>query len=219
MATTETDPCFFSISDDEEAGYAVHPDAGDTSQDEMDQDSGKSKLDEKRKSRAYAPSTSDWKEAPAPFVTDGGYPSFGPQGGEESSGGQDSQRVFVPIKVKKEDVNVIPVKNLAGARPVNLPQLRVRELQCDCDRWGIQTSGTRAEIVERLEQLYAGKAVGKKGCAKKFVQLKAVGATASTTSAPRPAAAASSSGSSIMARAPDTFLAASPAKVASSRRK
>ena len=134
--------------------------------------SGRTKLDEKRKSRAFAPSTSDWEEVPAPFVADSGYPSFGPQGGEESSGGQDSQRVFVPVKVKKEDVNVIPVKDLNGARPVNLPQLRVRELQCDCDRWGIQTSGTQAEIVERLEQLYAGKAVAKKGCTKKFVQLK-----------------------------------------------
>ena len=48
----------------------------------------------------------------------------------------------------------------------------LRDLLGDCDRWGVQTSGSRAEVRARLRQLYRGELVLKKGCTKHRVQLR-----------------------------------------------
>ena len=68
--------------------------------------------------------------------------------------------------------------------------MRVRELQADCDRWGIAVSGSKSEILFRLRRLYSGEMVLQKGCATRYVQLipepletAAAAASGSTTSA------------------------------------
>ena len=55
---------------------------------------------------------------------------------------------------------------------MNFVHMKVRELQAECDKWGIATGGTKAEIQQRLERLYEGKAVNRKGCATQYVQLR-----------------------------------------------
>ena len=76
---------------------------------------------------------------------------------------------------------------------------RERPIQCDCDRWGAQTSGARAEVIARLERLCAGEAVAKKGCARKFVQLKPSRITTTAASSTRTSPAAGSACSSSTA--------------------
>ena len=49
--------------------------------------------------------------------------------------------------------------------------MKARELQGECDRWGVQTSGRKEELLARLKDLYDGKLVLKKGCTTKYVRL------------------------------------------------
>lgn len=40
--------------------------------------------------------------------------------------------------------------------PANFANMKVRELQVECDRWSIQTRGTKDELKSRLDDCFAG---------------------------------------------------------------
>ena len=61
--------------------------------------------------------------------------------------------------------------------------------------------------------------MAKKGCSKKFVQLKPMATTSSTSTTPRPATVASSSGSATSARSPKQVQSSGPAAAASPGKK
>ena len=70
---------------------------------------------------------------------------------------EQNQHIIVSVPANK--IKKIHVKSLALARPVGLEEMRVRELQADCDRWGIAVSGSKSEILLRLRRLYGGEMV------------------------------------------------------------
>ena len=82
---------------------------------------------------------------------------------------EQDQRIIVSVPADK--IKKIHVKSLALARPAGLEEMRVRELQADCDRWGIAVSGSKSEVLLRLRRLYGGEMVLQKGCATRYVQL------------------------------------------------
>jgi predicted RNA-binding Zn-ribbon protein involved in translation (DUF1610 family) len=49
--------------------------------------------------------------------------------------------------------------------------MKVFELQKLCDEWGIQTSGKKSDLVDRLQLLFHGEPVLRKNCTAKFVKL------------------------------------------------
>ncbi|CAE7262954.1 GIP [Symbiodinium sp. CCMP2456] len=169
-------PLYFSLNDGDEDGYC---DMILDTPTEMDQDDGNSELDEKRKHpmpkarpEARASTTAEWEFVsevpPFPFETDG--PDYHEAPFATSPVKDRSQHVIMPVKT--EDIEVHTVKSFAETMPVDLEGMIVRDLQGDCDRWGIQTSGTKAELISRLQQLYRGGLVLRKGCSKRWVQLK-----------------------------------------------
>ena len=186
-------PTFFTIDDSGgEDGFcnmvAGIPDSSSEDDRDMAQDDGRTELDDRRKAAAARSgylSTSDWDYIEPPLPSAFGdstaflLPETKPT---KKKHNKVEDQVPVTIHVPKEDVEEIKVKTLAEAQPARLQDLRLRELQCDCDRWGIATSGTKAEVQDRLERLYAGQAVKKKNCTKKFVRLVAWGAAVSTSS-------------------------------------
>ncbi|CAE7892515.1 KCNF1, partial [Symbiodinium sp. KB8] len=175
-------PTFFTIDDSGgEDGFcnmvAGIPDSSSEDDKDMAQDDGRTELDDRRKAAAARSgylSTSDWDYIEPPLPSASGdstaflLPETKPT---KKKHNKVVDQVPVTIHVPKEDVEEIKVKTLAEAQPARLRDLRLRELQCDCDRWGIATSGTKAEVQDRLERLYAGQAVKKKNCTKKFVRL------------------------------------------------
>ena len=185
-------PAFFTIDDSgDEDGFcnmvAGIPDSSSEDDRDMAQDSGRTELDDRRKAAATSGgylSTSDWDyiEPPMPGRSEGTATFLLPEAKPaKKKHNKVEDQVPVTIHVPKEDVEEIKVKTLAEAQPARLRDLRLRELQCDCDRWGIATSGTKAEVQDRLERLYAGQAVKKKNCTKKFVRLVAWSAATSTS--------------------------------------
>ena len=215
------EPAYFTIGDsgDEDAfcnmvlGKA--PDS-DSSEGEMAQDSGRTALDDRRKAprpgQGYTQS-SEWEYVPPPMPGLGEamepiLPEIRPTKGKAK---KETEEVQMMIKVPKENVEVIRVKSLYEARPANMGELRLRELQCDCDRWGIGTSGTKAEVLDRLRKLYVGEPVTKKHCTKKFVKLVEFGGPTSTTSPGRaPTTRMAASSSSAAASATLTSSATAP---------
>eukprot|EP00439_Symbiodinium_sp_Y106_P054517 s748_g7.t1 len=175
-------PLYFSLNDGEGDGYCDMVLA--SSEDgEMDQDDGATELDGKRKLEKPQPrpdvtaaaSSSGWElvsEVP-PFPFEGGDASLRPELFERAAVCEDrvlEQQVVIPVKAK--DIEVHEIVSFAKTMPVGLEKMIVRDLQADCDRWGVQTSGTRAEVLARLRQLYRGELVLKKGCTKRWVQLR-----------------------------------------------
>ena len=176
-------PLFFSLGDDgleDQFCNMVRPEQAD-SEDEMPQDSGRTYLDERRK-QGYTAEGSDWEYVPPAFPSEAHVLGPLPVAGEAKE--DTVQMVFA---VDKKNVEDIPVTSLAQARPERLEELRLRELQSDCDRWGIAVSGSKAEVIARLQHFYSGGYVKKKGSANKFVRLREVrnlaGPTSSTTTA------------------------------------
>ena len=176
-------PLYFSLNDGEGDGYCDMILASPGEEGDMDQDDGLTELDEKRKHSVPQPRTEDpattsnagWElvsEAP-PFPFEGGGGTFESEFPESVAHQRPKdleQTVVVPVKAK--DIEVHDVVSFAKVMPLRLEDLLLRDLQGDCDRWGVQTSGSRGEIIARLRRLYRGELVLRKGCSKRWVQLR-----------------------------------------------
>ncbi|CAE7814668.1 GIP [Symbiodinium sp. CCMP2456] len=167
------EPRFFSLEslDDDADGFCnmVAPDLEeDTEKGKMEQDSGYTETDDKRKIRdSPGSSSSGWEEVcPPPFPSGGdggGYgrlpPDLLPVTVPDHSPKKDSQELVVTVPRDK-----IEVKNVTSYRdviPKSIAQLRLRELQSDCDRWQVQSAGNKA-VLQRLLRLYRGEPVLKR---------------------------------------------------------
>lgn len=92
--------------------------------------------------------------------------------GDVSLGGDQVLGEFtVTKKILAKDVTDLQVLSIADVMPEDLNSMKVRELQTECDNWGIQCSGGRTELLERLNKFFRGEMCLKKGCSKKFVRL------------------------------------------------
>ena len=90
-----------------------------------------------------------------------------------SSDVQHKVTVTVEMEVSADQITVLQVPDFESIRPADLYKMRNFELAAECDAWGISTSGTKAQMLGRLERLFSGEPVAKKGHTKKFIQLKA----------------------------------------------
>eukprot|EP00439_Symbiodinium_sp_Y106_P007836 s217_g1.t1 len=213
---TGESPMFFSLRDDdnEEAhcNMIYHQDSDSSGDNEMAQDAGRTELDDKRKPATHAGYTSDWLYVEPPFSPEPGlgHPSLGSledaakKKKKDKTATKERKEEQMVIKIAAEDIEETRVLSLASARPVGLNDMKVRELQADCDRWGVRTSGTKEELRERLNQLYAGEAVLKKGCSKRRIRLVEAPPGPSSSRIFR------SYGSSSSAAAPSTSYSAGP---------
>ena len=174
-------PMFFSISGDEDDAEAhCHMVQGDEDP-EMEQDEGLTELDLRRKQRQSADdaSLSEWEAvselthgytSPAasavPWVSDSH---------SQTPYSFDPKTVIAEVtttrKVLAQDVIKLEVPCFGDVRPDNMEKMKVRELQQECDNWDIQTSGTRTELLVRLQKFFNGEMVLKKGCKSKFRML------------------------------------------------
>ena len=140
----------------------------------MQQDAGHTAKDDRRKTAAsYAGYDDDgWDYVLAPFHDDVFRPGVetGTERAQES-GLQDGDTEQVVVTVKKKDVQNIEVLNLEELKRKDLGKLKLRDLQGMCDQWQVQTGGTKTEVMARLEQLFRGEAILKRGCTTKYVRL------------------------------------------------
>ena len=172
-------PLFFSLRDPGEEGAAFMVQDGNLVQggkgDEtpMEQDAGRTELDDKRKKPAVYASTAEWDYIPAPFVNEDPDRERLLEKATDPTPEQIGDRIpeQVVIDVPREKIEEFRVPSLTMVIPKNLSEMKVRQLQEECDRWGIQTSGRKDEILSRLQNLYNGQPVHKKGCSTRFVRL------------------------------------------------
>lgn len=156
----------------------------------MVQDAGYTETDDRRKTAAKKaePSESAWScvDPPYPEVNIGGiaigwgspevargsgHNTYAELSFPESPGRvvQQSQEIIQP-KLNAQ-VEVREVASFQEVKPTDLDKMKVRDLQAECDRWGIQTGGLKRELLERLQDLFSGKPVPKKNCSVQFVRL------------------------------------------------
>eukprot|EP00435_Cladocopium_sp_Y103_P033927 s248_g8.t1 len=143
-------PTFFSLGEEleEDEAYCNMVKSEDDETD-MQQDSGYTETDSRRKApKAKAAGTS----VPRPWT-----PGESP---------------MVPIPV--QDLRVYYVDNFNDQIPKGLmeDQLRLRDLQAICDKWEVQTSGTKEQVRERLIKFFNGTPCVQKGYTKLYVQMK-----------------------------------------------
>ena len=172
-------PLFFSLrQDDDQDGYCdmvIHDKDGKESEaTRMEQDSGATELDGKRKKTAgamasYADSEG-WECVASPFVSEQ-LPEQLPENDRPTVARQESEEQLV-ITVPKKDVQIVYVESFQELLGEDLDSKLLRDLQQMCEKWGIQTSGKKDDIKSRLRQLFGGQAVLRKGCTTKYVRLK-----------------------------------------------
>ena len=80
-----------------------------------------------------------------------------------------TQKVIQPVI--NANVEIREVVSMNAVRPNNLREMKAYELQAVCRDWNIQTSGTKGELLDRLERLFSGQEVAKKSCSMKFIKL------------------------------------------------
>ena len=140
---------------------------------EMQQDGGMSNLDKRRKntspkSRASATSESEWEQVSS-------MRSHGYAGSEIPAMPWKQEETLVAIEevvIETKDVKVYTVESIAEVIPKNFPEMQVRDLAMECLKWGIQVSGNKQQLQDRLKDFYQGRAILQKGCSKKFVRLE-----------------------------------------------
>eukprot|EP00435_Cladocopium_sp_Y103_P044181 s349_g12.t1 len=153
-------PTFFSLGDDELAGEDgfcnMVTGLDDDDEESKQQDSGLTETDMRRKV--------PFKEPPAALQSSTPMPS--------------SSEIV-------SDLRVYYVNDRMAERPAGLADgtMKLRDLQAVCDKWEVQTSGTKAELQDRLTQFFAGKAVLQKGYTVP-AKAKSKAAAASSGSAP-----------------------------------
>ncbi len=81
----------------------------------------------------------------------------------------ENQEAFQP-KISAK-VEVREVSSFAAVRPDNMEKMKACELQALCNQWGVHTSGSKQELIQSLNDLFAGKEVPKKRCTLQFVRL------------------------------------------------
>ena len=175
-------PRFFSLDGqlDEADGYAnVVLEAFD-----MEQDAGETELDSKRKKA----------QAAADGFPEDGSSAGGYLGTAEAAApwttmaAHDKDYVEATVYIPKTSVHYHDVQSLSEVIPADFDEMILRALQQECDRWGIATSGSKAQVKKRLEDFYKGKTVLRKGCTTKYEQLRVknvdmyYGAASSTSS-------------------------------------
>ncbi len=173
------EPVFFQLGFDDEDGEAFCNMAG--SEDEMEQDAGLTELDLRRKKVAsYSQgSESEWdkvsmgfSQEAVPYVPESSYTM--PVNEEHdptkmSRFVQETQGVIRPSLHAK--IEVREVSSFSEVQPKNLKAMRGYELQAECDRWGVQTGGSKSELLQRLQDLFSGAEVPKKRCSVQFLKL------------------------------------------------
>ena len=157
-------PMFFGLRDhNQEEAHCNMIYHDEDSEKAMDQDAGKTPLDDKRKPAKTSVYAGDWLYVEPPCPSERGTEPLAVKPEKVKKERKEEQMI---IKVAAEDIEDIRVLSFASARPVGLNDIKVHELQADCDRWGVQTSGTKEELRNRMVKLYEGEAVLKKGCSK-----------------------------------------------------
>ena len=214
-------PLFFNVEDNDEhveaSAYMLGP--GEKEEDQMQQDSGTSDYDKRRKKpdAREVDGTSDWSyvsSAPAAespeqqqtysFVGHASQmaPWIEHQTTTTMVGGGSSQ-VDVMVAVAAENVSLLFVNSYDDVAPdAPLESMKVRDLQSECEDWGLHTTGSKSELVDRLRKFFSGHPVPKKGKSKKFIRLVTEndGVTAENVlQPPVPKAKASASGSASSA--------------------
>lgn len=173
-----SEPTLFNLGESEDEDDLVMSEAHcfmvrDEDEESMTVDVGYRGYTDGRRKTAY--SEGSWEAVSEVPMPDRGASSFmtSPQSTEdEPPVGRmvaETQEVIRP-KVKAK-VDMVEVPSLGQARPKNLSAMKVFELQQLCDRWNIQTSGTKQELRERLEALFRGEEIPKKRCTLQFLRL------------------------------------------------
>ena len=172
-------PLFFTLDDDDfNVGNDVTAYMTSEHEHHMEQDSGYTETDDRRKVRQPEEAASVYTydgENDAPWALVGDRmphsPTTSPKSGDPLSRDTVIRRQLQsPVRVEKSDVSIVPVLNLATLKP-DLEEMTVRKLQDECERWGIRVSGTKKELIQRLTTLFQGHPVARKGCSKQFVML------------------------------------------------
>ena len=169
-------PRFFTLGDpeeDEEEEAFCNMIRAEEDGSEMQQDGGLSELDLRRKNsspkcRKSATSESEWEDVSS--VVSRGYASS-----TVPDAPWEKQEVTVAVEevvIATKNVKVIQVDSMAEIVPKNLQEMKVRELTDECLKWGIQVSGNKKELQDRLLDLFRGRAILQHGCSKKFVRLE-----------------------------------------------
>ena len=152
--------------------------------DEMQQDDGLSELDFKRKKAGRPTSPAASSEGWSKVSEVSGYGSGAevvpppwsqvsvgplPEGLRLPSKTEEKQ---MPVRVEEDvQVKILTVHSIEKMKP-ELSKMTVRDLQTECDRWGIKVSGSKSELFTRLTSFFDGNPVCRKGCTKKFVMIE-----------------------------------------------
>ena len=167
------EPMFFTLDDQldlDGSAYMVGHDV-EEGENDMKQDSGFTELDFKRKV-AHSP---DESEAGWSYVTETPevpLPGTGASASLEVPPNFKKDVRQMPLVIEeKASVTVTKVRSLRGVRPA-LEKLNLRELQHECDVWGVKVSGNKEEVYQRLSHFFKGEPVKKKGCSRQCVMLE-----------------------------------------------
>ena len=90
---------------------------------------------------------------------------------DQSGGGHSEVRKQMPILVEDAKLKVIRVLDRQAIRP-DLESMSLRGLQVEADRWEVKVGGNKGEILRRLQALFDGRPVARRGCVKQFIVLK-----------------------------------------------
>ena len=80
----------------------------------------------------------------------------------------ETRKVIQPVI--NANVEIREAVSMNAVRPNNLREMKAYELQAVCRDWNIQTSGTKGELLDRLERLFSQE-MAKKSCSMKFIKL------------------------------------------------
>ena len=147
--------------DDEEDAFCnmvagQFDDSSGSEEAKMAQDSGRTEMDDKRKDpgfRGYvSASGSEWEQVapPMPSGSSAVYAQFGPELPTKVSRPRakaEKETVQMIVKVDRANIEDVRVTSLADVKPARLDELRLRELQCDCDRWNIRGTEQTSEAL------------------------------------------------------------------------
>ncbi|CAK9045239.1 unnamed protein product [Durusdinium trenchii] len=161
-------PLYFTLGSEEEYEEAfcnMVSTPVDEEETEMQQDGGLSDLDFRRKKAVDARSETHSEAASVRWekIED----SYGAAAPTTPWGSTE-----LPAADLRAGVQTLQVPSFAEVRPSNLEDMKLRDLQAECEAWGIHISGKKADLKERLEKLFMGQLILRKGCTTKYVRLK-----------------------------------------------
>ena len=158
----------------------------------MEQDAGHSELDDKRKAagtytaRPESPDDeASWERVAPPFVAEDTLASLAVEQPSQTKPKPEPETTKqMVIEIPRKKIHEVSVMSFAAATPENLDGMKLRELQGVCEDWGIQTSGSKGEVRERLRLLFSGQPVLQKSCTTRYVQLMETRAVAAAAGYP-----------------------------------